>query len=77
MWSYEYCKSEMMKRWGAPSAVCENIKLRCSILNWVALVQVKPTYPTVMVSFSIINFSIEPNEIPWSVVTFLSRDTVK
>lgn len=30
-----------------------------------------------MVSFSVINFSAEPNEITWSVVTFLSRDTVK
>lgn len=70
-------KIKMMKHLRAPSAVCENMKPRYRTFNSAFLVQVKPTYPTVMVSFSIINFSSEPNEIIWSVITFLSRDTVK
>lgn len=63
MWSYDHSKSDMMKHLRAPSTVREKIKPRYCILNSDFLVQVKPTYPTVMVSFSIINFSTESNEI--------------
>lgn len=70
MWSYQYSKSEMMKHLRPSSAVCEDIKLSYSTLKRVSLVQVKHTYPTVMVSLSIINFSTKPNEIIWSVVKF-------